>query len=161
MPLNVAYMPVGILSRNIGTPVTTGVPAGTQPVVYMMPTTVPLSDYTIIGNTSSTQLCNAQLDPSGCIPVIPTFVYYAYIGGPTPGVPGLPACAVLARQFTNGLALFYTDTWGGSASFAVTSSPLIQLNGTYQRIYLNGSLSAPMTSIVLGGYEGAVFIENV
>lgn len=157
VPLNYAYQPSGLLSVDMGRPVTTGLPAGAVPMTYMMGTTVPLSDYTIIGNTSSTVLMNPALGAAG-VPVVPTYVYYAY-QGPASTVPGLPTEAVLARRFTKGLVLYRTNQWGSSSQYANTTSAPIDLGGSYRRVHFNGSLSSPVTSVTLSGYEGAIFVS--
>ena len=156
VPMNIAYQPTAMLSVDIGVPVV-GLPTGATPMVYMMHTQAPRADYTVIGNTAATMLTNAELDPSGSVAVTPTYTYFLQQSGST-GVPGLPSEGVLARRFTKGLVLLRVDTWGGSASFLNSMSPSIALGGSYCRVSFDGSLSSPVTSVVLGGYEGAIFV---
>ena len=75
---------------------------------------------------------------------------------------------VLAREYTKGLIIYRTNVYGGgdvydgSAKFLLTNVtvqlPVIP-GFFYRRVLYNGSLSGPVRTVTIGGYEGMVFVS--
>lgn len=154
IPKNMAYHPAGQLSADIGEPLTY-LSSGREPMAYMKKTTV--SDYTVIGHSGSTELINPSF-PEGSLAVTPANIFYL-ARSTQEVVPGGPAEAVLAREYTKGLVLFRTDFFGHNETFQQSFSQEILLPGAYRRVNYDGSLGPVITSIVLAGYEGAVLVR--
>ncbi len=153
IPKNVAYRPEGMLRIDIGAPDPL-FPSGFEPMSYMSKTDT--GDYTLIGDSSQSSLLDAHPEADGRrIEVIPSNIYYLQRSDDEV-VPGGPAEAVLARNYTNGLVLYRTNFLGHNAEFQNTLSVNIILPGIYRRILYDGSLSDPLSSIRISGYEGVI-----
>jgi len=157
VPKNYAYQASDMLKVDIGQP-SDDMPSGKEAMKYMVRTQVPLSDYTIIGDTTDTVLSHAEIGEAGEVAVTPSYIYYLQRSS-NEVVTGAPAEMVLARQYSNGLVLYRTDLFGGNATFMETTSELMALPGTYQRVNTDGTLGEPITQISLKGYEGAILIS--
>ena len=161
-----------MLKADIGTPQTSlknlSYNLNRKFMTYQTRTKVPLSDYTVIGNTTSTRLYHPELSPQGYLDVVPSLVYYLQRGSSHPSIPTTPVSCVLAREYTKGLVIYRTnvygggDLYGGSAKFLLTNVtvqlPVIP-GFFYRRVLFNGSLSGPVHSVTIGGYEGMVFVS--
>lgn len=157
VPKNYAYQPVDMLKVDIGQP-SGEIPAGKEAMKYMVRTAVPLSDYTVIGDTTDTVLSHAEIGESGEVSVLPSNIYYLQRSANNVVADG-PAEMVLARSYTNGLILYRTSFIGGDADFMATTSESIELPGSYQRVKTDGTLGESITSISLQGYEGAILVK--
>ena len=157
VPKNYAYQPVGMLEVDIGQPEST-IPMGKEAIKYMVRTQVPLSDYTVIGDSTDSVLKHAEIGESGEVSVIPSNIYYLQRSESNVVADG-PAEMVLARNYNKGLVLYRTSFIGGDADFMATTSEAIELPGTYQRVATDGTLGEPITRISLAGYEGAILIK--
>ena len=125
---------------------------------YTTYTTSPLSDYTIIGNTTSSALSHPELGVDGSIPVVPSYIYYLQRSTNTVAA-GVPEQAVVARKYKRGLVVYRAYWHGANQAFEPTVSTAVDLGGEYRRVRYDGSLSDVVSSVVLRGYEGAVFVS--
>lgn len=165
VPMNMAYQPTDMLDLiDIGVPLedqSVAIPPSKDPMQWMVRTKVPLSDYTILGNTTSTILKHDEIADEGVLPLRPSFIYYAqrnaYQNNP---LGATPSDAVLARRYTKGLVLYRTNTYGGSTEFMASNSTTVVELGPdlYHRVTRTGTLSPPLSSVALRGYEGAILL---
>ena len=161
------YQPTSALLVDIGEPEPTAALAllpGEEPIQYQVRTEAPLSDYTLLGNSSGASLWHSELGSSGELSISPSNVFYLAKAAPST-IAGAPSSAVLARRFTRGLVLFRTDLFGHSPEFMATSSETMALNGTYRRVSRVAVAGAAelgdlITEISLAGYEGAVLVRE-
>ena len=138
-------------------------------MTYQTTTKVPLSGYTVIGNSTSTRLFHPELSPEGYLNVTPSFIYYLQTDPAPRYIATTPLSCVLAREYTKGLVIFRTNVYGGSDVYDgsvnfLQTNVTVQLPPTpgffYRRVYYNGSLSGPVSSVTIGGYEGIVFVSE-
>lgn len=158
VPKNFAYQPVDMLQVDIGEP-SGEIPANKEAMKYMVKTQQPLSDYTVIGDSRDTKLLHPEIGEQGEVTVVPSHIYYMQRSD-NEAITGAPAEMVLARNYTKGLVLFRTSFIGSSDAFMASTSEPIDLLGTYRRVQPDGTLSEPITSIVLQGYEGAILVKE-
>lgn len=149
---NIAYQPTNLLAFDLGSPTNT-VPAGNNPISLMLSTQTPLSDYSIVGDSTSTFLVHADL-PGGMIDIQPTYTYFAYQAGQV--VPGAPADMVLARDFTNGRVLYRTSFGGKDPNFFAAAPVVINLEQPMRILDHSGVLGQYVTQVELEGYEGLI-----
>mmetsp|Transcript_33453 Transcript_33453/g.45825 ORF Transcript_33453/g.45825 Transcript_33453/m.45825 type:complete len:369 (+) Transcript_33453:1584-2690(+) len=174
VPMNMAYQPTKMLQVDIGTPKTSISSLIPNPrrefMSYQTTTKVPQNGYTVIGNTSSLRLYHPELSADGYLAVVPSYIYFLQRDPDHRSIPTTPTSCVLAREYTKGLVVYRTniygggDTYGGSVNFLksnITVQLPVQAGLTFRRVFYNGSLSAPVTSVQLGGYEGAVFVTSI
>lgn len=154
VPKNFAYQPSAMLQVDIGQP-SLFIPSGKTAIKYMTKTQNPLSDYTVIGDSTDTVLRHTEIGVNGEVTVQPSYIYY-FSQSEQEVVPDGPIEMVLARNYSNGLVLYRTDFLGGNIDFMQTESAVLQLPGTYRRVLADGSLSEPLTQLRLRGYEGAI-----
>lgn len=153
IPKNLAYQPGGLLSVDIGEP-DPDFPAGQEALAYMARNSN--SDYNIVGYSNAGQLTDIRTQTYGQnIPVQPSNIFYLQRSGDEV-VFGGPEEMILARKYTKGLILYRTDFFGHSADFQQSVSEQVLLPGLFRRVRYDGSLSEPLSSIVLRGYEGAI-----
>ena len=164
VPMNYAYQPAMLLGADIGVPQPDAGAAlrdNDEPIQYMVRTQSPLSDYTLLGDSNSSQLQHAEINDTGVLDIRPTRVFYIHRSEDS-AVAGAPQEAVLARRFTRGLVLYRTDLFGHAADFLHSLSEPIALGGWYHRVSrTTGQLGAPTRSLQLRGYEGAVLVRAV
>ena len=158
VPKNYAYQPTAMLSIDIGEPDGT-IMEGKEAMKYMVKTKVPLSDYTVIGNTMDTVLRHAEIGINGEVNVEPSHIYYFERSIDNVVIDG-PSEMVLARNYTKGLILYRTDFFGSSNEFMQSSSEELVLPSIYRRVNIDGTLSEPITTLVLEGYEGAILLKE-
>lgn len=170
VPMNVAYQPTSMLRADIGEPepeATKALQPHNEPISYMVRTAEPLSDYTVLGDSSQARLHHAELDETGSLETQPSRVFYL-ARGEASVISGAPQTAVLARRYTRGLVLFRTDLFGHSQEFMESESEVLPLDGWYRRVSRSegGSLQGgsllgePINEIRLKGYEGAVLVKD-
>ena len=153
IPKNVAYHPGGLLSVDIGEP-DPEFPAGREALAYMAKNGN--SDYNIIGYSNAGRLSDVRTQTYGQnISVQPSNIFYLQ-RSVAEVVPDGPEEMILARKYTEGLILYRTDFFGHSADFQQSVSELVLLPGLFRRVRYDGSISDPLSSIVLKGYEGAI-----
>ena len=153
VPRNMAYQPGGLLSVDIGEPEPV-FPAGQEPMAYMAKNST--GDYHIIGYSNAGQLTDIRTQTYGQnIPVLPSNIFYLQ-RSIDEVVAGGPREMILARQYTGGLVLYRTDFFGHSADFQQSESTVVPLPGLYRRVRYDGTLSEPVSSVALRGYEGAI-----
>lgn len=157
VPKNYAYQPSKMLAVDIGEPSDT-IPEGKEPIKYMVRTKVPLSDYTVIGDSSDTVLKHAEIGESGEVGVVPSHIYYFQRSDDNVVQDG-PREMVLARNYTKGLVLYRTDFFGGNIDFMQSSSEALDLGGLYHRVNTDGTLAPASSNITLEGYEGAILVK--
>jgi hypothetical protein len=161
VPKTIAYQPTSMLKIDIGIPASSiqnwqgNIPA---PLPYLAKTSE--SGYTVIGDSTSTVLTHADIatfEQSGTVPVVPSYLYYAWQSENTiaAGSARYPEQMILARDYTDGLVLYHLDFFGASADFMNVSHE-IELPGYYQRVNYDGSLEVASNTITLTGYEGVV-----
>jgi hypothetical protein len=160
IPKNVAYQPGHLLQFDIGVPAGR-IPDGYDPMQYMVTTTADGS-YTILGDSTDTTLSHPELLPEGTVPVVPSYIFFLQRSADPPVVIGAPAEMVLARAYTNGLALYRTAFGGGDLDFMKSKSPKIVLpEGRYRRVKRKGNRVGRCTNkIRLRGYEGALLLRD-
>jgi uncharacterized repeat protein (TIGR01451 family) len=164
VPKNMAYIPVGLLSADIGVPANT-IPTGYQPFAFMdwIPINgVTNSYYAVADSTSSTAYVGDWApDTGGDIPVVPTYIFYLYRDGVGKSTSRhvWPAEAVLARMYTRGMVVYRT-VWATPSNYAtyVSSVLTVPLPGVYRRVNWDGTLGPPITEISLRGFEGAILV---
>ncbi|WP_152558506.1 hypothetical protein [Endozoicomonas numazuensis] len=154
IPKNMAYLPEAMLSVDIGVPVST-LPGNREPVAYMAKNEV--TDYAIVGYSNQTQLVSNYF-PGGLLDIEPSNLFYLQRSS-REIVPGGPAEMILAREYSKGLVLYRTDFFGHNAEFQQSYSSVVQLPGLYRRVYFDGRLGEPVSSISMAGYEGAVLLK--
>lgn len=160
VPMNMAYQPTALLKVDIGVPANS-FPVGSEPLQYMIATAVPISDYTIVGNSSSLFLVHPEVAASGILPVIPSFIYYAQQCPTHAQIPGSKYACVLARRYTKGVVFYNTDTYGNNLNFLLTNATATLPLGIFQRVFYNGSISTQLytDSVTIQGYEGAIYVD--
>ena len=164
VPKNIAYQPSFMLAIDIGQPtqgIQTWAAQTVQPLNYTARTT--LEDYAIIGDSTQSELIHeaiATFDQVGVVPVTPSNIYLAWQSVDTITIGGVahPKQMIVARDYSNGLILYYTDFFGGNPDFKNTSREII-LPDDYYRLNYDGSLQAKTNVINLSGYEGAVLVK--
>ena len=154
IPKNVAYLPTGLLSADLGNP-TPYLPAGKEPIAYMARTTT--DDYAIVGYANQTELVS-PLFPTGSQKLIPSNIFYLQRSAEEV-VPGGPKEMIMARDYEKGLVLFRTEFYGQREEFVSSSSGSVHLPGWYRRVGYDGSLGEPINTITLFGYEGAILVK--
>lgn len=157
VPKNYAYQPSEMLTVDIGQP-SNEIQSGKEALKYMATTKTPLSDYTVIGDSTDMVLRHTDIGEAGEVAVIPSYIYY-FQRGPKVTWADAPYEMVLARNYTKGLVLYRTDFFGRSADFMATTSELLTLPGTYRRVKNDGRLGEPINTIRLQGYEGAILVK--
>lgn len=150
VPKNIAYQPTHLLEIDLGAPANT-LPQDKEPMSLMLSTQTPLSDYSIVGDSTSLTVVHPEL-PNGLLEVKPTFTYFAYQSGQV--IPGAPADMVLAREFEHGRVLYRTDFSGKSQSFYAVTPITIQLEQPMRPVLANGEVGEYVTEITVGGYQG-------
>ena len=168
VPKNIAYQPTNMMKIDIGIPDQVFVP-GREYMTYQYKT-VEGGDYTVIGNTSSTSVKHAELSVVGEttsddllvgeLPIVPTYVYY--VEGSVPkyhsSVKTTPLEGVACRNYSKGIVMFRTDTFGYSTEFLKTNVTVqLPSDGEYKEINFDGSLGSSVTETLLHGYQGKVF----
>lgn len=152
IPKNIAYQPINLLAFDLGTP-TNIIPAGHEPMSLMLSTRNPLSDYTVVGDSTSTSIVHADL-PSGIVDILPTHTYFAYKAGQV--VPGAPADMVLAREFSNGKVLYRTSFDGKDPDFFYAVPVVIELEQPMRVMDQTGEFGEYVDQVVLKGYDGLI-----
>ena len=150
VPKNIAYQPTHLLEIDLGAPANT-LPQDKEPMSLMLSTQTPLSDYSIVGDSTSLTVVHPEL-PNGLLEVKPTFTYFAYQSGQV--IPGAPADMVLAREFEHGRVLYRTDFSGKSQSFYAVTPITIQLDQPMRPVLANGEVGEYVTEITVGGIKG-------
>ena len=72
--MNWAYQPTAALQVDIGEPLGL-MPAGAEAMKYMVATSVPKSDYTVVGDSSDGTLHHAEISATGSLDVVPSYVW--------------------------------------------------------------------------------------
>jgi len=150
IPKNVAYQPTAMLQQNIGKPI----PA---PENYPAIEYVDSANNTLASSTDSQITLNKRT-----LPITPSHWFYLY-SKPTLTLPwqtAVPQEAVIARQYQQGLILYYTDREGKNKQFSEQASVTLALPGRYRRLNANGSLSDVITTITLTGYQGIILVPE-
>ncbi len=165
VPRNMAYIPVGLLSVDIGSPANT-IPDGYEPIMYMDDIYINgvYKNYYPIGTSVDTSFYIGDWagTPDGRVGAVPTYTFYLYRQGTGMSRNGYtwPAEAVIARKYTKGLVVLRMPFWSPADWPAYVNSTLtVPLPGTYRRVNWDGTLGPPITEITLGGFEGAVLVD--
>ena len=151
VPTNIAYQPTAMLQYDIGKPI--AAPANYPTVNY-----VDAQD-NIIATSVDTQLTvNNQV-----LPITPSHWFYLQHQASSilpwrQNKP--PTSAVIARQYQQGLILYYTDREGKSQTFSENAKATFDLPGQYRRLNADGSLGKVITQITLTGYQGVILIPE-
>jgi len=151
VPLNVAYQPTAMLKHDIGKPIPA--PADYPAVHYVD------ARNNMIASSTDTQLTiNNQ-----ALPITPSHWFYLHSQS-TNTLPWQqskpPKAAVIARQYQQGLILYYTDHNGKNQKFGEQATATFDLPGQYRRLNTDGSLSQIMNKITLTGYQGVILIPE-
>ena len=148
IPKNAAYQPTSMLRHDIGKPI----PAPAHyPVVNYVDT-----DNKIIATSRDNQLSlNNKL-----LSIIPSHWFYLYHKRSLtlPWQNKAPQEAVIARQYQQGLILYYTDRQGKNKTFSEQAAATVELPGQYRRLNADGSLGKVINEITLTGYQGVILI---
>ena len=150
IPNNVAYQPTAMLQQDIGNPIPA--PANYPAIEY-----VDSANNTIASSTDTQITLNKQT-----LPITPSHWFYLYRKSSLtlPWQTTVPQEAVIARQYQQGLILYYTDRKGKNKQFSERASVTLELPGRYRRLNANGSLSDVITTITLTGYQGIILVPE-
>ncbi len=150
VPNNVAYQPTAMLQQDIGKPI----PA---PENYPAIEYVDSANNTIASSTDTQITLNKQT-----LSIAPSHWFYLYS---KPSLTLLwqtatPQEAVIARQYQQGLILYYTDLEGKNKQFSEQAKVTLNLPGYYRRLNTDGTLSEVINKITLTGYQGIILIPE-
>jgi len=150
IPKNVAYQPTAMLQQDIGKPIPA--PANYPAIEY-----VDSTNNTLASSTDSQITLNKRT-----LPITPSHWFYLYSKSTLtlPWQTAVPQEAVIARQYQQGLILYYTDREGKNKQFSEQASVTLALPGRYRRLNANGSLSDVITTITLTGYQGIILVPE-
>ncbi len=135
VPKNLAYHPESILKHDIGIP--TKPPQNTQFVKWI--------DSPYKKATTTTKLGEKPLYPANWF-----WLYKSHAKRDT------PSDGVIARQYTKGLVLYRAYYEINYQPYFATPEKSFKLDGQYQRIHFDGSLSQPSDKVTLKGYHGVI-----
>jgi hypothetical protein len=135
VPKNIAYHPESILKHDIGIPT---VPPNNVQIVKWID-----SPYKIL--TTSKQLGEKSLYPANWF-----WLHKSHAKRET------PTEGVIARKYTKGLVLYRAYYEINYRPYFSIPSKTFKLDGQYQRIYFDGTLSPPSNQITLKGYHGVI-----
>ncbi|MDX2320653.1 MAG: hypothetical protein QNK26_08650 [Moritella sp.] len=151
IPKNVAYQPTSMLRHDIGKPI--AAPANYPAVSYVD------ADNNIIASSIDSQLSvNNQL-----LSITPSHWFYLHqqTASTLPWQQEQPPkTAVIARQYQQGLILYYTDRHGKNKTFSQQATATVELPGQYRRLNADGSLGKVIDKITLSGYQGVILIPE-
>lgn len=150
IPHNVAYQPTAMLQQDLGKPISA--PANYPAVEYRDKANKPLA----LSSDSQLTLNKKTLT------ITPSHWFYLYrkTSLTLPWKNAVPQEAVIARQYQQGLILYYTDRHGKNKKFSEQASTTVDLPGPYRRLNANGSLGQVMNKITLTGYQGVILIPE-
>lgn len=152
IPKNIAYQPTGLLKVDLGPP-SNHIPKGFQPIPIMLSTSTPKpADYTIVGDSSQTQVTHSDL-PNGGVSLLPTYTYFLYQSDEHI-VEGGPKDMVLAREFEHGRVLYRTDFYGKNVDFYAAPKINIQLDKPMKPVDVNGKVGEYVDAVQISGYQG-------
>ncbi|MFM2606917.1 hypothetical protein AAFX30_04730 [Vibrio chagasii] len=156
VPKNMAYKPTALLDITLGKP--SGViPSGFEPISLMLSTRTPQSeDYTIVGNTSQSQVTHQDL-PNGKVSLLPTHTYFLYQSDKQV-VEGGPEDMVIAREFEHGRVLYRTDFYGKNADFYAAEKISIRLDPPMKPVSADGRVGEYVDEVQIGGYQGLLLL---
>ncbi|MFM2643400.1 hypothetical protein AAFX33_19835 [Vibrio chagasii] len=156
VPKNMAYRPTPLLNVDLGVP-SGAIPKGFQPLTLMLSTRTPKpEDYTIVGNTSQTQVAHQEL-PYGKVSLLPTHAYFLYQSDKQV-VEGGPADMVIAREFEHGRVLYRTDFYGKNADFYAAEKISIRLDPPMKPVNADGRVGEYIDEVQIGGYQGLILL---
>lgn len=135
VPKNWAYQPTGMLKIDIGRP------------------SAPPGGYKLVAWVNGDAPAKATTTQLGEVPVLPANWFWLYRKGWFGAVPDE---GVMARRYSEGLVVYRAVKAHDEQRFLLAEPLRVSLPGEYQRVYYDGSLSAPIRYLELGGYEGAV-----
>ncbi|MEZ9856534.1 hypothetical protein AB4347_21265, partial [Vibrio breoganii] len=119
----------------------------------MLSTRTPQSeDYTIVGNTSQSQVTHQDL-PNGKVSLLPTHTYFLYQSDKQV-VEGGPEDMVIAREFEHGRVLYRTDFYGKNADFYAAEKISIRLDRPMKPVSADGRVGEYVDEVQIGGYQG-------
>jgi hypothetical protein len=150
IPHNVAYQPTAMLQQDLGKPISA--PANYPAVEYLDKANKPLA----LSSDSQLTLNKKTLT------ITPSHWFYLYrkTSLTLPWKNAAPQEAVIARQYQQGLILYYTDRHGKNKKFSEQASTTIDLPGPYRMLNADGSLGQVMNKITLTGYQGVILIPE-
>ncbi|CAH6853170.1 conserved hypothetical protein [Vibrio chagasii] len=156
VPKNMAYKPTALLDITLGKP--SGViPSGFEPISLMLSTRTPQSeDYTIVGNTSQSQVTHQDL-PNGKVSLLTTHTYFLYQSDKQV-VEGGPEDMVIAREFEHGRVLYRTDFYGKNADFYAAEKISIRLAPPMKPVNADGRVGEYVDEVQIGGYQGLLLL---
>ncbi|CAH7096782.1 conserved hypothetical protein [Vibrio chagasii] len=156
VPKNMAYQPTALLNVDLGLP-SGAIPKGFQPLTLMLSTRTPQpEDYTIVGNTSQSQVTHQDL-PNGKVSLLTTHTYFLYQSDKQV-VEGGPEDMVIAREFEHGRVLYRTDFYGKNADFYAAGKISIRLDPPMKPVSANGIVGEYVDEIQIAGYQGLILL---
>ncbi|PSW02093.1 hypothetical protein [Photobacterium lipolyticum] len=135
VPKNWVYQPTKMLEVDIGRPVKA--PKGYKAVYWQ--------SLDNIAKSTATELSAIELRAANW--------FWLYRSG---WLGNFPSEGVMARQYSGGLVIYRAVKRPDEKDYFQAKSMRISLPGVYQRVNIDGTLSAPIRYIEIGGYEGAV-----
>jgi hypothetical protein len=150
IPKNAAYQPTSMLRHDIGKPIAA-------------PDNYPAVSYIDAENNFIATSRDNQLSVNDKrLPITPS--HWFYLSHNTsltlPWRKEAPQEAVIARQYQQGLILYYTDLHGKNKTFSEQASTTVDLPGPYRMLNADGSLGQVMNKITLTGYQGVILIPE-
>ncbi|CAH6879868.1 conserved hypothetical protein [Vibrio chagasii] len=156
VPKNMAYRPTALLNVDLGLP-SGAIPKGFQPLTLMLSTRTPQpEDYTIVGNTSQSQVTHQDL-PNGKVSLLTTHTYFLYQSDKQV-VEGGPEDMVIAREFEHGRVLYRTDFYGKNADFYAAEKISIRLDPPMKPVNADGRVGEYIDEVQIGGYQGLLLL---